>query len=118
MTADKHFATEHQLKAFVSPVRADIFQHVAANGPLTAAQIAESISLPATSLYHHLNALVAAGVFRRSRIVSEKSRGRPAVYYSAVRRSLYLADDPSPQDRKLIAKIVHASALRAARDFK
>lgn len=115
----KYYANERQLSALTSPRRADIFQHVAALGPLTVPELAQSLSLPVTSLYHHLKALVETGVIKRElRPNAASARGRPAVMYRAQKRSMYLTKPMEyAGNRRPIRKIVHASAVQAARDF-
>lgn len=119
MPGRKHYATRRQIEVFTNPLRADIFQRIAALGPLTAPQIAESLSLSVTSLYHHLKALVAAGVVSESKVTPQSpGQGRPATFYSANKRSMYLSKAIDlPGRRKQMADIVRASARQAARDL-
>lgn len=119
MPGRKHYATPRQIEVFANPLRADIFQRIAALGPATAPQIAESLSLPVTSLYHHLKALVAAGVVSQSNDAPRnKGQGRPAILYSANKRPMYLTKAMDvPSRRKHVAEIVRASARQAARDL-
>ena len=115
----KFHANERQLIVLASPRRAEIFQHIAALGPLTATKLAQSLSLPVTSLYHHLKALVETGIIQRevqSNAVSV--RGRPAVRYRAKRRSMYLTTPMKyAGHNQPIRKVVRASAVQAVRDF-
>lgn len=115
----KRYANERQLSVLASPRRAEIFQHVAALGPLTATKLAQSLSLPVTSLYHHLGVLVEANIIQREVLSSSTSaRGRPAVTYRAQKRSMYLTKPMEYADQsRPIHKVVRASAVQAARDF-
>ncbi len=117
MAGRKHYATKGQLEVFTNPLRADIFQHIAALGPLSASQIAEALSLTVTSSYHHLKALVAAGVVTQTTAQSE-GQGRPAALYSANKRSMYLSKTIDlPDRRKQLGEIVRSSAKQAGRDL-
>ena len=115
----KHYANERQLGVLASPRRAEIFQHVAALGPLTVPKLAQSLSLPVTSLYYHLKALVETGIVERAVQSNEASaRGRPAVTYRAKKRSMYLTKPMEyAEHSQPIRKVVRASAVQAARDF-
>jgi DNA-binding transcriptional ArsR family regulator len=117
MAGRKYYATERQIEAFVNSRRVDIFQHLAALGPLSAIELAELLALPVTSLYHHLKALVAAGVVEE---VNRKGagQGRPAKAYRAMRRALYLTEGiEQPHRRKLVARIIRSAASQATREF-
>ena len=119
MSGRKHYATQRQIEVFTNPLRADIFQRIVALGPTTAPRIAESLSLPVTSLYHHLKALVAAGVVSQAKEAAQgPGQGRPAVLYTANNRPVYLTKEIHvPGRRKQVAQIVRASARAAAKDL-
>ena len=51
-----------QLKAVVSPVRGTAYSMVAAFGPLSVREIAELIGAAPSSLYYHIERLVAVGL--------------------------------------------------------
>jgi DNA-binding transcriptional ArsR family regulator len=107
-----------QAEVLVSPVRADIFHHLAATGPATAREIAKALSLPVTTLYHHLEAMTDGGVLSKAERRGDGTRGRPAVVFGAVKRVMYLTESlRDPARRRLAVRIVRTSTARAVRDF-
>ena len=107
------------MQSFVSPARSDIFQRLAAEGPLTAKQLGDALGLRATAVYHHLDQLTAA---RLVKVAVGKSgrgaKGRPGTVYRAVSRVVNLSKNiQRPGHAKLLANAARAAAGEAGRDF-
>jgi predicted ArsR family transcriptional regulator len=112
----KHDADAKQIAALVNPRRAEIFQVLAACGPLSVIELANNLSLRPTALYHHLDVLVSAGVL--STIDGRASgKGRPAVLYEACKVLQFIQALGETRTRRSVEKIVSASANKAARDL-
>lgn len=80
-----------QLRAMVSTVRTDILDQVAAFGPLSVREIGELTGAAPSSLYHHIEKLLAVGLL-------VEAGQRPGV-----RKPEQLYDTPAPRMRMLDA---------------
>jgi len=112
----KYDADAKQIAALVNPRRAEIFQLLAACGPLSVIDLAEHLSLRPTALYHHLDVLVSAGVLSTS-CGKASGRGRPAVLYGARKVMQFTGALGETKTRRVVEKIVSATANKAARDL-
>ena len=80
-----------QLRAVVSTVRSDIMDQVAAFGPLSVREIGELTGAAPSSLYHHVQQLLAVGLLT------------PAGERHAAKKPEQLYDTPAPRMRMLEA---------------
>ena len=105
-----------QLRAVVSTVRSDIMDQVAAFGPLSVREIGELTGAAPSSLYHHVQQLLAVGLLT------------PAGERHAAKKPEQLYDTPAPRMRMLEAlqdpanhevlnALVDAVCKQANRDF-
>lgn len=105
-----------QLRAVVSTVRHDILDQVSAFGPLAVSDIAGLLGASASSLYYHIEQLLAVGL-----LVEDGSRPtarKPEKLYSTpARRMRMLEALQDPANHSLIGEQVGAITKRAARDF-
>ena len=113
-----HIATKRQITAFINPIRGDIFQWLATLGPLSARQIAADLDIPVTSLYNHLQYLVAVGLVKAVQSSPKSAYGRPALTYDAVACVVHLSEEiEKPGHGKLVGKTARAAATQASHDF-
>jgi predicted transcriptional regulator len=86
-----HIRRLRQLRAIVSPIRQEIVDAVAASGPCTISELADSLGRRPTALYAHVSALQAVGLLRRAGIRS--NGGRPSAVLKVPGRPMYLDYD-------------------------
>jgi DNA-binding transcriptional ArsR family regulator len=111
-----HIRRLRQLRAIVSPIRQEIVDAVAASGPCTISELADSLGRRPTALYAHVSALQAVGLLRRAGIRS--NGGRPSAVLKVPGRPMYLDYDiTDPKRRKLIARYAAGMLRNAGRDF-
>ena len=74
-----------QVRILAHPLRLKLIEHFA-QCPMTTRQVAEKLGVPATRLYHHVNALEAVGLIRLKE--TRPVRGTIEKYYEAVARKM------------------------------
>ena len=74
-----------QVRILAHPLRLRLLEHFAL-GPMTTRQVAEKLGVPATRLYHHVNALEAVGLIRLKE--TRPVRGTIEKYYEGVARKV------------------------------
>lgn len=109
-----------QLQALAAPVRHDILDRLIALGPLSATEIAGALGRAPTALYHHLRQLEAVGLITARKADGAPAEpGRPGLRYAAVGPLLFATEaGRDPANRQLIARLVRAASVQAARDFE
>ena len=78
-----------QVEALASPVRHDICDRLAAMGPLSVRELSRALGRKPTSIYHHLELMIAVGLVHSSEVRS--SRGRPTILYRTVAPRMRMA---------------------------
>jgi predicted transcriptional regulator len=106
-----------QIRALASPLRTEIGDLLAGQGPLTVRELATALGRQPTAIYHHLQELERVGIVRpRERTQGE--RGRPAIAYETVAPRMRMARAArNPRNRKPLARAGAAAATQAARDY-
>ena len=105
-----------QVEALASPVRHDICDRLAAMGPLSVRELSRALGRKPTSIYHHLELMIAVGLVHSSEVRS--SRGRPTILYRTVAPRMRMARASEiPENRPLVAKGARAAAATAANDY-
>jgi DNA-binding transcriptional ArsR family regulator len=84
--------TPLQWRAFVSPVRMEMFEFLRALAPCSIAELARALQRPPDRLYHHLRLLVAGGLVVA--VGSRREGRRTEVIYDLVAEQLDFADMP------------------------
>lgn len=95
-------ADVRQIRSLASAIRQDIVDAVAANGPVTIAELADQLGRPADSLYHHVRHLVLRRLLTTGS--SERGIGRPAVLLDVPGRPMRIHYDLS--SRKCAAAVL------------
>jgi DNA-binding transcriptional regulator GbsR (MarR family) len=70
-----------QIKVIASPLRMKLLEAFS-NKPMTTKQVAQSLGMPATKLYHHVDALEQASLIKL--VKTQKKRGTTEKYYQTV----------------------------------
>jgi predicted ArsR family transcriptional regulator len=111
-----HFLSQHQLESLTSPHRLAIVQRLYVDKQATAAELAQRMGRPVTSLYHHLKQLEDVGVIR---VASErKGSRRPEAVYALVADDLSTAQAvKTPSGRKTYGRAAARVADAGARAF-
>lgn len=105
-----------QVEALASPVRHDICDRLAAMGPLSVRELSRALGRKPTSIYHHLELMIAVGLVHSSEVRS--SRGRPTILYRTIAPRMRMARASEiPENRPLVAKGARAAAATAANDY-
>ena len=105
-----------QVEALASPVRHDICDRLAAMGPLSVRELSRALGRKPTSIYHHLELMIAVGLVQSSEVRS--SRGRPTILYRTVAPRMRMARaSVIPENRPLVAMGARAAAATAANDY-
>lgn len=105
-----------QLKALVSTVRGNIYSHATAFGPLSVREIADLIGAAPSSLYYHIEKLLAVGLLVEAG--SRQTAGKPEqLYDTPVRRMRMLQALQDPKNNKVLKAIVGSICKQANRDF-
>lgn len=105
-----------QLKALVSTVRGNIYSHTTAFGPLSVREIADLIGAAPSSLYYHIEKLLAVGLLVE--MGSRQTAGKPEqLYDTPVRRMRMLRALQDPKNDKVLKAIVGSICKQANRDF-
>lgn len=103
-----------QADALVSPVRQEIVDAVAASGPSTAAQIADSLGRRPDTLYYHFQALLKVGLLLE--VGRQRAGRRFCAVYDVPGRPLKLGYRRGLR-AETVAGIVRAALRLADRDF-
>src|SRR3569623_704795 len=104
-----------QVEALASPVRHDICDRLAALGPLSVRDLSRALGRKPTSIYHHLEMMIAVGLVRSSEV--QTSRGRPKILNETIEPRMRMARASEvPENRPLVAKGARAAASTAAND--
>jgi hypothetical protein len=105
-----------QLQILASAVRLDIADRLAALGPMSVKELADSMGKNTTPIYHHLEQMGKVGLVRRTS--ASGTRGRPAAVYEAPGELTRLARAPRiASNRKPMAKIGRIAAGQAGKDY-
>jgi DNA-binding transcriptional ArsR family regulator len=102
-----------QIRAVASPLRQDLIDAVASDGPCTIAELAERVGRPADSLYHHVRRLVATGLLVEESV--RRAAGRPAVRLAVPGRPMMIAYDQLARGNVAASNDAVATMLRSAR---
>jgi DNA-binding transcriptional ArsR family regulator len=105
-----------QLKAVVSPVRGTVYSMVAAFGPLSVREIAELIGAAPSSLYYHIERLVAVGLLVEAgaRQIAKK----PEQLYDVPSRRMRMTEAiKDPRNDRYLKAIVGSICKQANRDY-
>jgi DNA-binding transcriptional ArsR family regulator len=106
-----------QIRALSSPLRHEIGDRLAAQGPLTVRELASELGMKPTAVYHHLKELEAVGLVRRAG--ERREGGRPAIAYATVAPLMRMARAARrPGNRKALARAGIAAATQAGRDYE
>jgi DNA-binding transcriptional ArsR family regulator len=105
-----------QIRALSSPLRHEIGDRLAAQGPLTVRELAAALGMKATAVYHHLKALEGAGLVVRAG--ERREGGRPAVAYGTPAPLMRMARAARRKsNRPALAQAGIAAATQAGRDY-
>jgi predicted ArsR family transcriptional regulator len=105
-----------QIRALSSPLRHEIGDRLAAQGPLTVRELATALGIKPTAVYHHLKELAAVGLVLR--VGERREGGRPAAAYATVAPLMRMARAARrPGNRKALAQAGAAAATQAGRDY-
>jgi len=105
-----------QIRALSSPLRHEIGDRLAAQGPLTVRELAALLGMKPTAVYHHLKELEAVGLVRRAG--ERREGGRPAIAYATVAPLMRMARAARKKaNRKPLAAAGVAAATQAGRDY-
>ncbi len=109
----EHRVTEaRQLEALASPARMEIITAVDSLGRCTAADLAASLGRSQSSLYFHLEKLIAIGLL-------QKEEGAAGAIYSSIAEGIGLTYAPQePDTRSLLAKNVGVIMRSAERTIR
>ncbi|MEZ5994145.1 MAG: helix-turn-helix domain-containing protein [Hyphomonadaceae bacterium] len=105
-----------QLRAVVSPARGAIYSMVAAFGPLSVREIADLIGAAPSSLYYHVERLLAVGLLTEAgaRQIAKK----PEQLYDVPSRRMRMTEAlKDPRNARDINAIVGSICKQASRDF-
>lgn len=106
-----------QLRVMASAIRLDIIDRLAARGPMSVRELAQSTGKKVTPIYHHLKQLKTVGLVRKNTHESG-TLGRPAAIYETVGAVMRMARAPlKSSNRAAVAKIGRIAAGQAAKDF-
>jgi predicted ArsR family transcriptional regulator len=106
-----------QIKALSSPVRHELGDRLAAQGPMTVRELATALGMRPTAVYHHLKELERVGLVQPAG--ERRERGRPATAYETVAPRMRMARAArKPRNRKPLAKAGDAAATQAGRDYE
>ncbi len=108
-----------QIEALASPLRHEIGDRIAAQGPISIRDLARAMGRRPTAIYHHVQRLEAVGLVRAARDgAGNGARGRPALLYQTIAPRMRLARAGlEPANRKPLARAGRAAAVQAARDY-
>ncbi len=105
-----------QVEALTSPIRHEILDRLAADGPVSVRDLAAMLGRKPTAIYHHIKRLIAVDLVRS--LEPQGGRGRPSLLYGTVAPRMRMARSAEiPENRPLIAKGARAMAAIAATDF-
>ena len=105
-----------QIRALSSPLRHEIGDRLAAQGPLTVRELAAELGMKPTAVYHHLKELARVGLVRRAG--ERREGGRPASAYETVAPRMRMARAARRKNnRKPLAQAGVAAATQAGRDY-
>ena len=105
------------IRLLASPLRQAVIDAVAANGPLTVAEIGRLLRRRPDRVYYHVKLLARAGMLVAS--AGQSSSGRSEARFDVPGRPLMLLYDPaSPANRREVARVVAAMLRGAGRDFR
>ncbi len=105
-----------QLRAVVSTVRSDIMDQVAAFGPLSVREIGELTGAAPSSLYHHVQQLLAVGLLT---LAGERHAAKKPeqLYDTPAPRMRMLEALQDPANHEVLNALVDALCKQANRDF-
>lgn len=105
-----------QLRCLASSARMDIVDHLAGRGALSISELARALARQPSSLYHHLEKLLEAGlvVEAGSRVTNRRTERLYATPSRRMRLQRALAD---PANAAVMQDIVQSLARQAQRDF-
>src|SRR5689334_11251531 len=116
MTRSYWIERPEQIKALASPLRHEIGDRLAAQGPMTVRELAAALGMRPTAVYHHVQALERVGLVQPAG--ERRERGRPATTYATPAPLMRLARAArQPRNRKPLAKAGAAAATQAGRDY-
>lgn len=105
-----------QLRTLVSTVRSDIMDQVAAFGPLSVREIGELTGTAPSSLYHHVQQLVAAGLLLEAG--ERHTAKKPEQLYDTPAPRMRMLDAlQDPANQGVLNALVDALCKQANRDF-
>lgn len=105
-----------QLKALVSTVRTDIMDQVAAFGPLSVREIGELTGAAPSSLYHHVEKLVAVGLLVEAG-QRQTAKKPEQLYDTPAPRMRMLSALQDGANRPVLEALVDSVCRQANRDF-
>lgn len=105
-----------QLKALVSTVRSDIMDQVAAFGPLSVREIGELTGAAPSSLYHHIEKLLAVGLLVEAG-QRPGARKPEQLYDTPAPRMRMLEALQEPANHPIMEELVDSLCRQASRDF-
>jgi DNA-binding transcriptional ArsR family regulator len=102
-----------QIQALASPRRMELIDRLAADGPLSAAELAARCRTKTTAIYHHLKRLLAVG------LIDERTDAdtRGAVYATKAPRMRLRKALEDPANAEVLRDVVAATLRQAERDF-
>jgi DNA-binding MarR family transcriptional regulator len=108
---------KRQLMAMTSPRRHEMCDALAAQGPMSIRELANVIGVQPSSLYHHINRLLAVGLIVEagSRVARRRREQLYATPAPRMRLARALSENKYPD---VIAEIVSALTRQIARDFR
>lgn len=107
-----------RIRVLASPVRQEIVDAIEAGGASTIAEVARAIGRPADGLYHHVRALLGAGLL--AEVGTRRSEhGREQGEYDLTARPMTVRFVPGePERAEAIGGVVGASLRLAEREFR
>jgi Helix-turn-helix domain len=108
--------TRRQMAALASPVRLELVGAVKAAGPSSVRELAARMGRPADGLYHHVKALLRAGVLVQTD-TRKAGKRTEAVYALAAPRIGGALDPASPAGRDDVTRAAAAVLRLAGREF-
>jgi len=104
-----------QVRILAHPLRLKLLEHFA-GCPMTTHQVAAKLNVPATRLYHHVNALERVGLIRLKE--TRPVRGTIEKYYEAVARKMLVGANVFGEEKGGLSDVLAAVLEEARRDLE
>jgi len=104
-----------QVRILAHPLRLKLLEHFA-HAPMTTRQVAAKLGVPATRLYHHVNALENVGLIRLKE--TRPVRGTIEKYYEAVARKMMVGANVFGDGKSGLSDVLANVMDEARRDLE